>query len=182
MCIWLQARASLAEQLGCRIVGLGTLGIALGFKSLSTRPQRPAVVRIEAYRILEVGHGVNQVVLLQIGMAARRVIIGDDVVLGKTLAAAGDRGIGARPELDRLAALRDRGIILLLEIIDGAAVVIGIGVFLVDADGFGKIRQRRVVILFRPSLDAAGQILARQHVSGVMPGVDRARAGLDRGI
>src|SRR5580658_2101426 len=115
----------LTTQLGRGEIGLRA-GIAFGLIGQSAGLQRAAVIRIEADGVVEVGQRVEVVVFLEIGVPALGVIVGESNILAELFAVAGHRRVRARAELDGLAALRDGGIILLLEIVDRAAVKEGV--------------------------------------------------------
>jgi len=172
-------QASLAEQLRRGKIGIGARGVALGLINQPAVPERSAVVGVEADRVVEVRNRPVVIIFLQIRKASLRVVVGNCVIIPQALAAADRRRIGARPELDGLAAIDQRAIVIALQIVDDAAVVECIGVFLVDLDCLAIVGEREIVLLLRPPLDAAIHILAGQVAPLVAARLDGARTCLD---
>src|ERR1700690_3913447 len=114
---------SIAELL-CRLkIGIGTRGISPGLISEPPVFQRSTVLGIKTDGVVEVHDRVDVIVFLEVGEAAFRVVVRDGTIVPQTLA-TGCRGrVRARPEFDRLTAIRNGAIVILFKIANDAAVV-----------------------------------------------------------
>src|SRR6516162_219638 len=169
-------------ELFCRVeIGIGPR-VALGLIGEPPVFQRPAIPGIPADGIVEIRQCVDVVVFLEVGKTTFGIIVRDGAVVSKLLAASCRGCLGCRPELDRLAAVGYRGIVILLEIEDDATIVKCVGVLLVDLRCLAVVGEREIVFLLQSALDAAIKILAREVATLVAARLDDARAWVDRGI
>src|ERR1700674_187014 len=97
---------------------------------------------MEADGVVEVHERAGVVIFLEIREAPLRVIVRNCIIIRQTPLTGWHSGVWAGPEFDGLTALRKRAIVFLLEVVDDAAVIKCIGIFLINPDGLTIVCER----------------------------------------